>query len=177
MQKVYATSQFGKQARHSFSHGRNVSTRFLDVIHSDDWGPTKTKYLVGSSYYVTFIDDHSQKVWIYFMKAKNEVFEHFKIFKNQVEKEMGMYMKCLQYDGGIEYFSHEIDRFLDEQGIIRHFTCIYMPQKNGVAERKNMNLMDMERCMVKIQSLPHGFWLEAVMCAAYVFNTSPTKAL
>ena len=37
--------------------------------------------------------------------------------------------------------------------------------------------MEMASCMVKIQSLPHGFWLEAVMCATYVLNRCLTKAL
>ena len=53
----------------------------------------------------------------------------------------------------------------------------YTPQQNGVAERKSMSLMEMARCMVKSQFLPHAFWLEAVMCATYVLNRCPTKAL
>ena len=53
----------------------------------------------------------------------------------------------------------------------------YIPQQNGVAERKNRSLMEMARCMVKSQALPHAFWLEAVMCATYVLNRCPTKAL
>ena len=35
----------------------------------------------------------------------------------------------------------------------------------------------MARCMVKSQLLPNGFWLEAVMCAAYILKRCPTKAL
>ena len=37
--------------------------------------------------------------------------------------------------------------------------------------------MDMAQYMVKSQSLPHAFWLEAVMCATYVLNRCSTKAL
>ena len=40
-----------------------------------------------------------------------------------------------------------------------------------------MSLMEMARCMVKSQQLPHAFWLEAVMCATYILNRCPTKAL
>ena len=36
--------------------------------------------------------------------------------------------------------------------------------------------MEMAQCMVKSQ-LSHVFWLEAVMCAAYILNRCPTKAL
>ena len=37
--------------------------------------------------------------------------------------------------------------------------------------------MDMARCMVKSYQLPHGFWLKAIMCATYVLNMCPIKAL
>ena len=67
--------------------------------------------------------------------------------------------------------------FLKEYGIVSQLTAPGTPQQNGVAERKNRSLMEMARCMVKSQALPHGFWLEAVMCATYVLNRCPTKAL
>ena len=37
--------------------------------------------------------------------------------------------------------------------------------------------MEMARCMVKSQFLPHAFWLEVVMCTTYVLNRCPIKAL
>ena len=72
--------------------------------------------------------------------------------------------------------SKQFDAFLAKHGI-KHNTVPYTPQQNGVAKRKNKSLMEMARCMVKSQALPHGFWLEAVMCATYVLNRFPTKAL
>ena len=86
------------------------------------WGPTRIASLAGSSYYVTFIDDHTRKVWLYSMKAKSEVFQYFNHFKNMVEKETGMQIKCLRSDGGGEYFSNEFSRFLDGNQ-----EAIYMP--------------------------------------------------
>ena len=74
MEKVCEACQFGKQSKHAFAKERNVSGRPLDVIHSNVWGPTRTTSLVGSSYYVTFIDDRTRKVWLYCMKEKSEVF-------------------------------------------------------------------------------------------------------
>ena len=83
----------------------------------------------------------------------------------------------LRSDRGGEYMSSEFNVYLAERGIKHQCTVSYTPQQNGVAERKNRSLMEMERCMVKSQALPHGFWLEAVMCATYVLNNCPTKAL
>src|SRR5271156_5454190 len=71
--------------------------------------------------------------------------------------------------------SKEFDAFLAGRGIKHQFTVPYTPQQNGVAERKNRSLMEMARCMVKSQQLPHAFWLEAVMCAAYVLNRCPLR--
>jgi hypothetical protein len=56
---------FGKQCRQKFKTGRHISKGILDYIHSDVWGPSPTVYFGGSSYYVTFIDDYSRKVWVY----------------------------------------------------------------------------------------------------------------
>ena len=85
------------------------------------------------------------QVWVYFVKSKGEVFEHFKSFKKMVETEIGLHIKCLHLDGGGEYFSHEFSRFLVEQGVKRQFTCRYTPQLNGVAERKNRHITEIIR--------------------------------
>ena len=36
-------------------------------------------------YYVSFIDSFSRKIWVYFMKNKDEVFSKFKEFKALIE--------------------------------------------------------------------------------------------
>jgi hypothetical protein len=46
------------------------------MIHLDVW-TTKTKSIGGCKYYVSFVDDHTRKVWVYFMKHKGEVFFEF----------------------------------------------------------------------------------------------------
>ena len=177
MQKVCEACQLGKQARHAFPHEKHVSKRPLELIHSDVWGPTKNTSLAGSQYYVTFVDDHTRKVWIYFMKSKSEVFGHFKSFKNHVEKETGMQIKCLRSDGGGEYFSHEFSRFLDGQGVKRQFTCRYTPQQNGVAERKNRHIAEISRALMSEKEMPQYYWAEAVHTAVYIMNRTPTAAV
>ena len=86
MQRVCEACQLGKQARSSFPHDKHVSKNVLEVVHSDVWGRAKTASMGGCRFYVTFIDDHTRKVWVYFMKEKSEVFSHFQNFKSMVEK-------------------------------------------------------------------------------------------
>ena len=38
---------------------------------------------------LTFVDDFSSKVWVYFLRQKNETFSMFKKFKALVENQIG----------------------------------------------------------------------------------------
>ena len=83
----------------------------------------------------------------------------------------------LRSNRGGEYLSSEFNAFLAKHGTKHQCIVPYTPQQNSVAERKNRSLMEMAKCMVKSQQLPHGFWLKAIMCDTYVLNKCPTKAL
>ena len=81
----------GKYTKTTFlcSDSRSVGT--LDLIHSDLCGPMTSVSLRGYKYYVTFIDDHSRKTWIYFLKSKKseEVLQRFQEFKALLQNQMG----------------------------------------------------------------------------------------
>lgn len=50
----------------------------LSLLNSDVCGPMPTLSLGGASYFVTFMDDYSsQKVWVYPLKRKDDVFSVF----------------------------------------------------------------------------------------------------
>ena len=158
MHKVCEACQFGKQSQSVFPQECNVCKIPLEVVHTDVWGPSKTASIHGCRYYVSFIDDHTRKVWVYFMKQKSEVFGHFKRFKAAVEKETGKQVKTLRSDGGGEYFSSEFSDFLQKSGICRQFLCRYTPQQNGVAERKNRHIAEVARALMSEKSMPHHYW-------------------
>ena len=46
-----------------------------------------TKSDSGGQYFVTFIDDHSRKLWAYVLKAKDQVLSVFKELHARVERE------------------------------------------------------------------------------------------
>ena len=106
-----------KQSKGSFPHEHNVCKKPLEVVHTDVWGPTDTASIHGSRYYVSFIDDHTRKVWVYFMRNKSEVFQHFKDFKPMVEKKIELQIKTLRSNGGGEYVSNEFLDFLQKHSI------------------------------------------------------------
>ncbi len=125
MSKVCEACQLGKQVRHPFLvQTTHLNSKPLKMIHSDVW-TMKTESIGRWKYYVSFIDDHTRKVWVYFMKHKGEVFQHFLNFKTTVEKEKGVSIKCLRSNGGGEYFSNEFNEYLKEHGFPRKYSCSY----------------------------------------------------
>ncbi|KAL0387501.1 UNVERIFIED_CONTAM: Retrovirus-related Pol polyprotein from transposon TNT 1-94 [Sesamum radiatum] len=149
----------------------------LDYVHSDVWGPTREKSLGGSLYYVTFTDDFSRKVWVYFLKQKSEVFAKFKLWKAEVENQTGRKIKYLRSDNGTEYTDSQFQKFCEEHGIQRHFSVRKTPQQNGVAERMNRSLTERARCLRLNVGLLKSFWAEAVSMACYLINRSPRTSL
>jgi len=61
--------------------------------------------LGGNRYFITFIDDFSRKLWVYFLKEKSTAFTEFKNFKALVENQSGHKLVTLPSDRGGEYTS------------------------------------------------------------------------
>lgn len=80
---------FDKLARFAFDDGVHSSQYILDYIHFDVWNILLLSFSQSwNIYYLTFVDDYSRFVWIYFMQHKYEIFEIFKNKKIQAGKKV-----------------------------------------------------------------------------------------
>ncbi|GJZ20305.1 zinc finger, CCHC-type containing protein [Tanacetum coccineum] len=100
-------------------------------------GPSRVESMSGNRYFLSIVDDYSRRVWVHFLRHKNEAFNKFKDWKQLLENQTGT------------------------------------PQKNGLAERMNMTLLNKVSCLLIQSGLPDSFWAEATMTAAYLINRSP----
>ena len=50
----------------------------LDYVHSDIWGLVQVVSKGEAQYFMSFINDYSRKVWVYFLKNKSKAFAKFK---------------------------------------------------------------------------------------------------
>ena len=100
------------------------------MIHSDLCGPISSVSLRGYEYYVTFIDDHSRKTWIYFLKSKKyeEVLQRFQEFKALVKNQTGRKIQVLKLDNRGEYTSKKFDGYCRQEGIRRQLIVPYTPK-------------------------------------------------
>lgn len=168
----------GKQTRRPFCKQLKLRLKErLEIIHSDVCGPIEPPTLVGNRYFVTFIDEFSRMIWVFFISQKTEVMNTFKYFKKQVEKENEKQIKLIRTNGGGEYTSRDFEGFCKEHGIIHEVVAPYTPQHNGLAERRNRTIMNIARCMLKEKDMSRDLWGEAVATSVYVLNRCPTKRL
>ena len=160
----------GKQFRVNFKTKGYYTTKPLKLIHTDLYGPNQIKLLHGYYYFIFFADYLTRMTWISFLKKKSEAFKNFKAFKELVENEIDLKIKFLQYNNGGEFTSNEFGIFYEEHGIKRYFLVERGPQHNGVAERKNYIVQEMERTMLKGAKLFEIFWNEGVHIFVYILN-------
>ncbi|KAH9697402.1 Integrase catalytic domain-containing protein [Citrus sinensis] len=128
--------------KHGLLKANHDTREILEYVHSDVCGPTKTASIGGSHYFVTFIDDFSRRVWVYTMRAKDEVLEIFVKWKKLVETQTDRKITVLRYDNEGEYTSDPFLQVCQNEGIKRHFTVRHTLQQNGVTDRMNSTLLE-----------------------------------
>ena len=167
----------GKTTRLKFRRAEHVTTRVLNYIHSNLWGPSKHPTLGGGRYFLSIIDNFSRKVWIYILKIEEQAFQKFKEWKMMVEVQTGRKVKKLRTDNGWEFVKSEFEDYCKMHDILRHKTVAYTPQQNGLAERMKKSILERVRCMLSYAKLPKSFWGEAINTAVYLINRCPSVAL
>ena len=124
----------------------------------------------GNKYGLVIVDDYSRFTWVFFLYDKCQVQEKVKIFVRRAQKEFGLRIKKVRSDNRTEYKNTQVEEFLDEEGIKYEFSTPYIPQQNGVVERKNRTLIDMARTMLDEYKMSDLFWCEAVNTACHAIN-------
>ncbi|GAA0187368.1 hypothetical protein LIER_34656 [Lithospermum erythrorhizon] len=163
----------GKQTRHVIpSKASWRADTILELVHADLCGPISPPSSGGKRYFLSIIDDYSRKGWIYLLSNKSEAFDHFKSFKNMVEKETDKNLKCFRTDSGGEF-----NKFLEDNGIRRQLTNAFTPQQNGVVERRNRTILNMVRSLLSAKGMPKEFWSEAVVWTCHILNRCLTLAV
>ncbi|KAK2382823.1 putative mitochondrial protein [Trifolium repens] len=161
-----------KKNKASFNIHSPRRPEILDLVHTHLCGPMKTRTVGGSAYFLTFVDDHSRKTWVYTLKSKSGVLSVFKKFKASVENETGKKLKCIRTNNGGDYL-RKLEAYCRENWI-RYQRSLHW---NGVAERMSKTLVERFECLLSQTELPESFWGEALSTVVHVLNLSPCVSL
>lgn len=94
----------GKNKRLSFNIGKHNIEEVLKYVHADFSGsPNAHPSFYKKQYFLSIINDHSRKVWVYFLTTKDEAFSNFCEWKTLVENQVNKKVKYLRTDNGSEF--------------------------------------------------------------------------
>jgi transposase InsO family protein len=93
-----------------------------------------------------------------------------KKFLKRVQNEFDAKVKNIRIDNGTEFKNTQIEDYLDEEGIKHEFLTPYTPQQNGVAERKNMTLIEIAKTMLDEYKTFDRFCTEAINTTCHATN-------
>ncbi|GJY17587.1 putative ribonuclease H-like domain-containing protein [Tanacetum coccineum] len=146
----------GKQHR-AFCKSKvlNPITKPLFMLHMDLFGPTFMSSLMHKKYCLVVTDDYSSFTWVFFLTTKDETSEILKNFIKEIENLVDKKVKIIRSDNGTEFKNKVMGDFYRENGIRREHSIARTPQQNGVAERRNMTLIEAARTMVLVVK-PHN---------------------
>ena len=147
----------------------------LELVHTDICELNGILTRDGNRYFITLIDDSSRFTYVYLLKHKEDAFNVFKVYKVEVENQLGKKIKIIRSDRGGEYFSNEFIVFCEDHGIIHECSAPHTPEQNGLAERKNRTFLEMINAKLLNAELPFNLWGEALLAACHILNRIPLK--
>jgi len=162
------------------TQGRNRGPRVrsnapLELVHTDLTGPIDPISTEGFRYAVTFTDDYSGAIFVYFLKHKSDTLAATEKFLADCAP-FGNVLS-LRSDNGSEFTSRAFQSFLIKNRIKHETSAPYSPHQNGTAERQFRTLFEMGRCLLMEAKLDKEWWPYAVMAAAYTRNRCYNKRI
>jgi len=169
--KLCSACQVGKQVANTHPTKAYLSTsRVLELLHMDLFGPTTYASLGGNKYCLVIVDDYSRYTWTFFLQDKAEVASTFKKFAKNAQNQFDVKIKKIRSDNGKEFDNTNIEEYCDEVGIKHEFSSTYTTQQNGVVERKNRTLITLARIMLDEYNTSEKMWAEVINTACYASN-------
>jgi len=111
------------------------------------------------------------------IKGKNEVLQCFQDFHKLIANQFNAKVRIIRTDNEKEYVNNDFGAYTLDHGIIHQTTCPGTPPQNGVAERKNRNLLEVARSLMFQMNVPKYLWSEIVVTTAYLINRMPSRIL
>ena len=143
------------------------ATLLAERLFVDISGPY-TKTVVGSKYWILFVDDYSGKSWSFFASKKDELSKQadFLFTKLQASTKT-KFLRCDNAGENLLALQSVCDKF----AVCMEYTAPYTPQQNGVVERKFVTIRDRSCAMTFSAnlsvSMSNLLWAESI-------NTSET---
>jgi transposase InsO family protein len=83
----------------------------------DTVGPSRVRSMGNKWYVLIIVDDYSRYSWVFFLKSKDKVFEHFRSLTLRLNNKHPNFLKAIHSDNGTEFRNASFDLFCLEHGV------------------------------------------------------------
>ena len=116
--KLCSACQADKQVTNTHPTKAFMSTtRVLELLQMDLFGPTTYKSLGENLYCLVIVDDYSRYTWVFFLHDKSKVASCFKKFTKRAQNKFEVKLKKIKSDNRKEFDNTNIEAYCDEVGI------------------------------------------------------------
>ena len=140
-----ASCECSKSHKLPFKRSTLISSRPLELIYTDVWGPSPVRSIDGFLYLV-LVDHFTKYIWLYPLKNKSDVSIIFPKFKALVEKFFNLPIVSVYSDNGGELI--KLRTFLTTHGISHFTTPPHTPKHNAPAERRHRHIVETGRALL-----------------------------
>jgi hypothetical protein len=111
-------------------HTKNImsTTRPLDMLHLDLFGPIAYNSIGGNKYGLVIVDNYSYFTWVFFLHDKSETQEVLKMFLKRAQNEFDAKVKLIRSDNDSEFKNPQVEDYLNQEGIKHEFSATYTTQ-------------------------------------------------
>jgi hypothetical protein len=134
-----------------------MSEQPRQLLYMDTVDPSQVHSMGGKWYVLVIIDDYSRYSWVFFLKSKDEVLEHFQNLALRLNNEHPNCLKAIHSDNETEFNNASFDQFCLDHDVDQRFSTPHVPQQNEVVQQKNHTLIDMARTMLDEHRTPRHF--------------------
>ncbi|KAK1686212.1 hypothetical protein QYE76_047060 [Lolium multiflorum] len=112
----------GKQLKKKHPIKSIVTTsRPLELLHLDLFGPSHYDTLGGSKYGLVIVDDYSRYSWVFLLKSITFAKKAQRMYESEIKE--------IRTDNGTEFKNYTMQEFVDDEGIKHEFSAPYTPQQ------------------------------------------------
>ena len=135
--KISGIGTLGWQDKEPKMKSREKASELLSTIHSHICKPMQMAALNCEQYFITFTDEKSGHVGTSLLCKKVEALVTFEAYRARAQNMTSKGIRSLRSEGGGEYLSGRLKKYLAESGIQHIVSPRYSAAQNGLAERMN----------------------------------------
>ncbi|PIK39827.1 hypothetical protein BSL78_23335 [Apostichopus japonicus] len=161
----------GKMTQYRNREPDKRACSILELVHCDLAGPIEPIARDDFRYAMSFVDDYSGLIMVYFLREKSDTLRATEKFLADIAPHGSV--KCIRSDQGGEFVSKAFESLLVKNHIKHEKSAPYSPHQNGTAERAWRSLFEMARCLLLQSSCQRHCGL-MLLCFQHMFVTDVT---